>query len=472
MDLPLTIRDAAAGLRDHSYTSTELTTAMLAKSKELNPTLGAFIAFTEEGALKAAADADANFASGVDKSPLQGIPLAVKDIIATADAPTTANSLVLAPEWGDGIDAAVVEKLRAAGAAITGKLVLNEFATGQPDPAKPFPMPQNPWDLPRSASGSSSGTGLAVSAGMVLGGLGTDTGGSTRGPSSFNGISGIKQTFGRVSKYGCVPLGYSLNHINPMARSAYDCALILQVIAGYDPRDPTTIDVPVPDYIAALTGSVAGVRIGIPTTYFFDAPELDAEVKASVMAAIETLKAAGATVVDVPIPYLAEAKDANTIIMAGESGAYHRPDVGTKFDDYGRFTVQSVTRGNLYSASDYVQAQRFRSYFKKAVAAAMAPIDVLITPTSTTTATLREEMMADPNRQLTARSFTGVWNLTGLPAMAIPTGMSSAALPMPMSMQIIGKPFAEEMVLNVADAYQRMTAHHLNVPPIAAAVAV
>ena len=465
MDLPLTIKDAAAGLRSGAYSSTELTTALLAKSKELNPTLGAFIAFTEEGALKAAAAADANFAGGVDKSPLQGIPMAVKDIIATADAPTTANSLVLAPEWGDGIDAAVVEKLRAAGVAITGKLVLNEFATGQPDPSGPFPMPQNPWDLPRSASGSSSGTGIAVSAGMVLGGLGTDTGGSTRGPSSFNGISGIKQTFGRVSKYGCVPLGYSLDHINLMARSAYDCALILQVIAGYDPRDPTTVNVPVPDYVAALTGSVAGVRIGIPTTYFFDAPELDPEVKA-----------AGATVFDVPIPYLAEAKDANTIIMAGESGAYHRPDVGTKFDEYGRFTVQSVTRGNLFSASDYVQAQRFRSYFKKAVAAAMAPIDVLITPTSIGTATLRAEMMANPAAQLTSRSFTGVWNLTGLPAMAIPTGMSSAELPLPMSMsmsmQIIGKPFAEEMVLRGADAYQRLTTHHLNVPPISAAVAV
>ncbi|MEI7924735.1 MAG: amidase [Chloroflexota bacterium] len=468
MDLPLTIKDAAAGLRAKTYSSTELTKALLAKAKELNPTLGAFITFTEEGALAAAATADAELAAGTDRGPLQGIPMAIKDIIATADAPTTANSLVLDRAWGAGYDATVIEKLRAAGAAITGKLVLNEFATGQPDPSKPFPMPQNPWDLPRSASGSSSGTGIAVSSGMVLGGLGTDTGGSTRGPSSFNGISGIKQTFGRVSKFGCVPLGYSLDHINPMARSAYDCALILQVIAGYDPKDPTTVDVPVPDYVAALTGSVKGVKIGVPMEYFFDSPQLDPEVRAAVLAAVEVLKGAGAIVTEVTVPHAAEAKDANTIIIASEAGAYHRLDLQSQFDQYGRFTSESITRSVLFSGADYVQAQRFRSYFKKAVAAVMEPLDVLITPTSIGTATLRAEM--SPGKMLESPGFTGQWNLTGLPALAIPTGLSSNTLP--MSMQIIGKPFAEATVLAVGDAYQRLTTHHLNVPPIAAGVAV
>ena len=468
MDLPLTIKDAAAGLRGGAYSSAELTSAFMRKAKELNPTLGAFITFTDDGAMSAAAAADADFAKGVDKGPLQGIPMAVKDIIATADAPTTANGLVLDPAWGAGYDATVVAKLRAAGAAITGKLVLNEFAIGQPDASKPFPMPQNPWDLPRSAAGSSSGTGIAVAAGLILGGLGTDTGGSTRGPSSFNGHTGLKQTYGRVSKFGCVPLGYSLDGINPMARSAYDCALILQVIAGYDPKDPTTVDVAVPDYVAAMTGDVTGVRIGIPMAYFFDSPDLSAEQKDNVMKAVDVLKGAGAIIVDVTIPYAAEAKDANTIIMVCEAAAYHRPDLGSMFDTYGKFTTQVLTRGLLFSGADYVQAQRFRSYFKKVIADVMSTVDVLIVPTSTTTATLRSEM--SPAMMLNTPSFTGILNLTGMPAMALPTGLTEA--PLPTSMQIVGKPFDEAMVLRVGDAYQRLTSHHLNVPPIAAAVAV
>ena len=466
--MPITIKDAAAALRAGTVTSAELTKVHLDKIAALNPTLGAFITVMPEIAMAEAAAADAMFASGVDKGPLQGIPMAAKDIIATKTAPTTANSVVLDPKWGEGYDAAVVEKLRDAGAVFVGKTVLSEFANGAPDPAKPFPMPQNPWDLPRTAAGSSSGTGIAIASGLVLGGLGTDTGGSTRGPSSVNGGTGMKQTFGRVSKFGCVPLGYSLDGINPMARTAYDCALILQVIAGYDPKDPTTVDVPVPDYVAALTGDVKGVKIGVPMEYFFDSPQLDPEVRAAVLAAVEVLKGAGAIVTEVTVPHAAEAKDANTIIIASEAGAYHRLDLQSQFDQYGRFTSESITRSVLFSGADYVQAQRFRSYFKKAVAAVMEPLDVLITPTSIGTATLRAEM--SPGKMLESPGFTGQWNLTGLPALAIPTGLSSNTLP--MSMQIIGKPFAEATVLAVGDAYQRLTTHHLNVPPIAAGVAV
>ncbi|MEI7926284.1 MAG: amidase [Chloroflexota bacterium] len=470
MDIPLTIKDAAAGLRSGAFTSTELTKALLDKAHALNPTLGAFITFTDETAMAAAAAADAAFAAGKDAGPMQGIPYAAKDIIATSEAPTTANGLVLDPEWGAGYDATVIEKLKAAGAVLTGKLVLNEFAIGQPDPAKPFPMPQNPWDLPRSASGSSSGTGIAVAAGMVLGGLGTDTGGSTRGPSSFNGITGLKQTFGRVSKFGCVPLGYSLDHINPMARSAYDCALMLQIMAGYDPKDPNTVDVPVPDYVAALTGDVKGVKIGVPMSYFYDDPDMNAETRSAVLAAIDVLKGAGAEVTEITIPHLAEAKDANTIIMFCEAAAYHRPDLAGMFDTYGKFTSQSLARGILWSGADYVQAQRFRSYFKKVIQGVFEQFDVLITPTSPSPAPLRADM--SPEKQLTARSFTGFWNLTGLPALALPVGLTTTAPTLPLTMQIVGTAFAEPMVLRVGDAYQRLTTHHLNVPPIAANVAV
>lgn len=468
MDLPLTIKDAAAALRAKQISSVELTSGLLGRIKELNPTLGAFITVTEETAKAEAAEADARFAAGTDLGPLQGIPYGLKDIIATKDAPTTANGVILDPAWGEGHDAAVTERLRAAGAVLMGKTVLNEFAIGMPDPAKNFPMPQNAWDLERSGSGSSSGTGIALSAGLILGGLGTDTGGSTRGPSSWNGVSGMKQTFGRVSKWGCVPLGYSLDSINPMARSAYDCALMLNVLAGYDARDLCTVDVPVPDYTATLTGDVKGLRIGVPTSYFFDSPELDPETKAAVLEGIDTLKGAGAVAKEVHIPHAREAKDANQVIMYTEAFAYHKMDLASRFDEYGKFTSQVLARGLFYTGGDVTQAQRFRTYFKKKVAEVMADLDVLVVPTSIGPAPKRADM--DPGQQLTAAGFTPQWNLTGLPAAAIPCGFSASGLP--LSMQVVGKPFAEQTVFQVAEAYQRLTDWHLRVPPIAVAAAV
>lgn len=238
MPLPLTIEEAHAALRAGQVTSTELTAAALARIESLDDRVGAFLE-VNAAARAQAEQADADLAAGTDRGPLHGIPFGLKDILATADQPTTANSLVLDPEWGAGYDSVVTERVRAAGAVIIGKLVLSEFAIGAPDAEKPFPIPRNPWDLGRSAAGSSSGTGIAVATGMVLGGIGTDTGGSVRGPASFNGHTGLKVTFGRVPKWGVTPLGYTLDSIGPMARSAWDCAAILNVIAGHDPRDIT-----------------------------------------------------------------------------------------------------------------------------------------------------------------------------------------------------------------------------------------
>jgi aspartyl-tRNA(Asn)/glutamyl-tRNA(Gln) amidotransferase subunit A len=466
-DLPLTIKAAAAALRDGQITSVDLTAGMLDRIEHLNPRLGAFIAVSGETALVAAQQADADFAKGVDKGPLQGIPLGVKDIIATRDAPTTANSHILDPAWGADWDAPVVERLRAAGAVIVGKTVTSEFACGAPDPDNGFPMPKNPWNLEHSAAGSSAGTGIAVAAGLVLGGLGTDTGGSVRGPASANGHSGLKVTFGRVPKFGCVPLGYSLDSIGPMARTAWDCAALLKVMAGYDARDPTAAQAPVPDYPAALTGQIQGLRIGVPTAYFFDAPELDPEVKSAVLEGIEVLRRAGAVVREVTIPHVEVAKNANNMIWASEAFAYHQEDLRTRWELYGRYTRTMIARGALFNGPDYIQAQRVRAYFKKAVAAVMADLDVLITPTSTTPAEKIADM--DMQRRLLGASFTGVWNLIGLPALALPCGFSSTELP--LSMQIVGKAFDEATVLRVGDAYQQSIDWHLRVPPIAVEVA-
>lgn len=467
-EIPLTIKGAASAMRDGQITSVDLTAALLERIEHLNPRLGAFIAVTAEPALAAARQADADLNRGIDKGPLQGIPLGVKDIIATRDAPTTANSHILDRNWGANWDAPVVERLRNAGAVLLGKTVTSEFACGAPDPDNGFPMPKNPWNLEHSAAGSSAGTGIAVAAGLALGGVGTDTGGSVRAPAAANGHSGLKVTFGRVPKFGVVPLGYSLDSIGPMARTAWDCAALLGVMAGYDPRDPTAADVLVPDYTAALTGNVKGLRVGVPSSYFFDSLELNAEVKAAVLEGIQALERAGALVREVTIPHAEVAKIANNVIMSAEAFAYHHDDLRDRWQLYGRYTRTTIARGALFNGPDYVQAQRVRSYFKKAVAAAMADVDVLVTPTSATPAEKSANM--DPLKRLTGGSvsFTGVWNLIGLPALALPCGFSASGLP--LSMQIVGKPFDEATVLRVGDAFQQLTDWHLQLPPIAATV--
>jgi aspartyl-tRNA(Asn)/glutamyl-tRNA(Gln) amidotransferase subunit A len=463
-DLPVTITEAGLWLRDGRITALALTELLLARSHAAQDTIAAFNCITDQAALAAARQADADFAAGIDKGPLQGIPLAVKDIIATRDAPTTSNSPNMEPAWGNRDDATVVKKLRAAGAVLTGKLSLFEYATGWPDPTTGFPIAKNPWDLERTPGGSSSGTGAAIAAGLILGGLGTDTGGSIRGPASYCGISGMKQTFGRVSKDGCVPLGYSVDHIGPMARSARDCALMLQVMAGYDPADPTTVNIPVPDMTGTLDGSVAGVRIGVPRDYFFTVEQLSAEVKAAVEAAIDRLRDAGATIVDVTIRFADKARMANRITSTCEALAYHLPDLQKQPEKYGKHARRAILLGSLFSGADYVQAQRFRSLFKAEVNAVLGPqADVLIVPTSLAPAPRFDEY--SPLGTVTAPGFTPPWNLTGLPALSIPSGFSASGLP--IGMQVVGQAFDEPMVFKVADAYQQLTDWHLRVPEIA-----
>jgi aspartyl-tRNA(Asn)/glutamyl-tRNA(Gln) amidotransferase subunit A len=303
---------------------------------------------------------------------------------------------------------------------------------------------------------------------MVLGALGTDTGGSVRGPASFNGHTGLKVTYGRVPKFGVVPLAYSLDSIGPMARTAWDCAALLAVMAGHDPRDLDAVDQPVPDYTAALSGNARGMRIGVPRSYFYDVDGLNEEVKAAVLTGIDVLREAGAVIKDVVIPHAEQAKFANNLIMTAEASAYHHDDLRDRWQLYGRYTRTNLAKGVLFSGPDYVQAQRFRSYFKKAVAAAMRDVDVLITPTSPKPAEKIAEF--DHEKRLLGQiSFMGMWNLTGLPALAVPCGFSSEGLP--LSMQIVGKPFDEATVLRVGDAYQQIVDWQLRVPQMAQVVA-
>jgi aspartyl-tRNA(Asn)/glutamyl-tRNA(Gln) amidotransferase subunit A len=263
-----------------------------------------------------------------------------------------------------------------------------------------------------------------------------------------------------VSKQGCVPLGYSLDHIGPMARTARDCALMLQVMAGSDLLDPTTATVPVPDYVASLTGTAEGVRIGVPREFFFDHPDLDEEVREAALRSIDVLSAAGAIVKDVVLPHAAISRTAQRVIMLGEAYAYHKTDLQRRPEAYGKHTRRTLLEGALFSAADYVQAQRVRSIIKQEALEALSDLDVLVTPTLSTLAPVFDG--TDPDSMRGSPSYTSIWNLTGQPAASVCCGFSESGLP--VGLQIIGKPFDEATVLRVADAYQALTDWHTRTP--------
>jgi aspartyl-tRNA(Asn)/glutamyl-tRNA(Gln) amidotransferase subunit A len=466
-ELPLTITEAAAALRSGTVTSVELTTAVLAKADELDSDLGTYVQRLDEQALARAATADAAFESGRDLGPLQGIPLGIKDIISLDGSATTAQSLILDPVWGNRGDAPVVARLRDAGAVFTGKTSTMEFAIGTPDPAKPFPIPRNPWDRERWAGGSSSGAGSGVAAGLFLGGVGTDTGGSVRCPAAYCGISGIKATFGRVPKSGCVPLGYSYDNIGPLARSAADCAVMLNVMAGYDASDPYAADVPVPDYTVGLDGDLTGVRLAVDRVHTVDRDNCDPAVGAALDAAIEVLLAAGATVEEISLPLYDELVAAALTGIVAEAYTYHRNDLARRWGDYGEGTRRSVVLGALLSAGDFTQSQRVRAKGLAAMVAAFEPFDAVLTPTALTGAPVLEGLDLSAIFEVMA---TPVWNAVGFPALSVPMGFDANGLP--LGLQITARPWAESNACRVGHAFQVRTDWHRRQPATAATPAL
>jgi aspartyl-tRNA(Asn)/glutamyl-tRNA(Gln) amidotransferase subunit A len=460
-ELPLTISDTVTALRGGELTATALVEKLIARADRLDEALGCYLHRTDEAALAAAAAADEALATGDPVGPLTGIPLAVKDIIAVDGTPTTAQSLVLDPSFGAQGDAPVVARLRAAGAVLTGKVTTMEYAIGCPDASKPFPIPRNPWGLDFWTGGSSSGTGNGVAAGLFLGGLGTDTGGSVRLPASWCGISGLKQTFGRVPKSGCVPLGYSYDNIGPMARSARDCAIMLAVMAGHDGSDACSVDRPVDDYLAALDGDVSGLRIGVVTD-LIDAAHGDPDNAARFRAAVDVLAAAGADIVEVTLPYRAEVHTAVMSGLTAEAFAYHRNDMATRWTDYGGPTRTAIALAAFTGSADYAQAQRVRRVAVGACAELFDNVDIVAHPSCAVPAPLLAELTF---AGLIDSIYTQYWNGVGNPAISIPMGLTASGLP--VGLHLAGRPFQEDIVLKVADAYQRLTDHHLAVAAIA-----
>jgi aspartyl-tRNA(Asn)/glutamyl-tRNA(Gln) amidotransferase subunit A len=457
----LTLARAVALVRDRQVSPVELTEQALARVEAVEGSLNAFITVTGDSALEAAKEAEKAIAGGKVIGPLQGIPVAVKDLFDTAGVRTTSGSKILSDNVADA-DSGAVERLKAGGAVLVGKLNLHEFAFGATGVNPHYGPARNPWDTGRITGGSSSGSGASVAGGECLAALGTDTGGSIRIPASLCGITGLKPTFGRVTRRGVLPLSWSLDHVGPMARTAEDCAIVLQALAGHDPDDASSSREPVPDYVAGLQGGVKSLRVGVPREFFFD--ELDPEVEAAVRAAIEKFRELGGDVRDVSLPLIAEAPAAVTAIMLPEALAFHQRWLAERPDDYGEDVRFRLENGATFLAVHYVQAQRFR---EKIVAAwrdeVFDRVDVIATPTTMLPAPPIER--GDLRTTFSLIRNTNPLNLLGVPAISAPCGFTASGLP--IGLQLAGRWWDEGTVLRAVHAYQEATDWHTRRPTVA-----
>jgi aspartyl-tRNA(Asn)/glutamyl-tRNA(Gln) amidotransferase subunit A len=458
----LTISEAANGIRRGEFSPLELTKACLARIEAIDGKLHSFITLTADRAIEQAREAEKELHSGTDRGPLHGIPIALKDLYATKGIRTTCHSAVL-EHWIPDHDATAVTKLQEAGTILLGKLGMHEFAFGGPSVDAPFPAVRNPWDTAHIPGGSSSGSGAALAAGVCCGALGSDTGGSIRTPSSHCGIVGIKPTYGRVSRYGVVPLSWSLDHAGPMARSVEDCSTLLQVIAGYDVKDPASANVAVPNFSAQLKDGIKGLRVGVPRARWFDENKgADPETEAVFNDALKFLASLGAVIVEIDGQLFSNARKANQTILVCEAYAYHEKTLQATPMKFGSSVRRRMLEGAFLSAADYLTAQRARSVLNDQIRANFSRVDVFATPSAPRPPEAFESM--DPNEQNLRPNFTNPFNLTGLPAISVPCGFTSGNLP--AGLQIAAQPFEEATCLRVAYAYEQATEWHKRRPPI------
>ena len=377
--------------------------------------------------------------------------MALKDLYDTAGVRTTAGSRVMADRIPTE-DATATSRLKAAGAVLLGKLAMHEFAHAGPDPTCGFPLARNPWNLEYEPGGSSSGSAAAVAAGLCMGSLGSDTGGSILGPASICGIIGLKPTYGLVSRYGVVPLSWTLDHCGPMAWTVEDTAILLQAIAGYDPRDPTSSRVAVPDYSSALREEVKGLKVGVPRHFFFaDSPKINREILSIVENALTDLQDMGAVIEEVTVPSLKHEVAMQPVIYLSEGYAYHHRNLRDRPQDFGERARAMFRAGGLFTSADYIQAQRMRKIMSREFALVLQKVDVIASPTRSyhTRRFGETDVMTTPR----ALSFTGMYNMTGMPGISVPCGFTAAGLP--VGLQIAGKPSDEATVLRAAYAYQQ-----------------
>ena len=486
MDLnQLTIDDAGAQLRAGELTAEELARAALARIAATEPRLHSFITVTPELALQQARASDARRAAGTARGPLDGVPVAIKDMINTKGVRTTAGSRIL-ETFISPYDATVARRLFEAGAVCVGKANCDEFAMGSSNENSAYGGARNPWDASRVPGGSSGGSAAAVAAGQCLGALGTDTGGSIRQPAAHCGIVGLKPTYGRVSRYGVIAYASSLDQVGPMARTVRDAAHLLAVIGGHDGLDSTSVPEPVPDYVRGLDGGVRGLRLGLPKEYF--GAGIAPDVASAVRSAVQQLEGLGATVDEVSLPHTEYAVATYYLIATAEASSnlarYDGTRYGLRVDrGNGLLDMYQQTRASGFGAevkrrimlgtyalsagyydAFYVKAQRVRTLIRRDFERVFAACDAIVTPTTPTTAFKLGEKTTDPLEMYLSDIFTISVNLAGLPGVSLPCGFDAQGLP--IGLQIVGKPFDEPTVLKTAHAFEQATDWHRRRPTL------
>jgi aspartyl-tRNA(Asn)/glutamyl-tRNA(Gln) amidotransferase subunit A len=459
-----TIAEAARLIAAKKLSPVELTQACLDRVRRLDDRLHAFVRLTEERALAEARAAEAAIMADAPKSPLHGIPIGLKDIVDTKGLPTTCGSKILQDNIPDA-DAACAEKLADAGTVLIGKTTTHEFADGGPSFDLPKPPARNPWNTEHFTAGSSSGTGAGVAAGLILGGIGTDTGGSIRGPAALCGIAGIKPTYGLVSRAGVAPAAFSLDHIGPMAWNAEDCALMLQALAGHDPRDPASADRPIPDYTAQLGAGIKGLKIGILHHFHETDCKVSTGTQRGIDAAIATLRELGAEIREVQLSPLQDWQACGSLISITERAAAYEEWARSRLGDFSGRVQRRLMLGALVSGVDYVQAVRRRRELRAEMQAAMAGLDILLTAAAPGEAPKLDSVAI---WDLFERpSFTIPFNVSGYPAISICAGFGEGGLP--VAIQLAAKPFQEPTLFRVADSFEKATAFRNARPEIVAA---
>jgi aspartyl-tRNA(Asn)/glutamyl-tRNA(Gln) amidotransferase subunit A len=477
----LTITEALEQLRARQFSAVELTRAYLDRIEQHDSSIQAYLTVTPDRALADAEAADQALASG-DSRPLLGIPLAIKDVLSTAGIETTCGSRIL-KGYVPIFTATAVKRLESAGMIMLGKTNMDEFAMGSSTENSAYKVTRNPWDTTRVPGGSSGGSSAAVAARMAAGAVGTDTGGSIRQPGAFCGIVGLKPSYGRVSRYGLVAFGSSLDCAGPMARTVEDVARLLAVMAGHDPLDSTSLDVPVPDYRAALTGSVRGMKIGVPKEYFIDG--IQPEIERAVRAAIEHLRGLGAEVIDISLPHTDYSLPVYYIIAPAEASAnlarYDGIRFGQRIDKGEMWDTYKATRGQGFGAevkrrimlgtyalsagyydAYYGKAQQVRTLIRRDFDRAFEQVDAVLAPTTPKTAFKLGENVNDPLQMYLEDVFTLPPSLAGVAGLSVPCGFDSNGLP--IGLQVIAAPFREEVALRVAHAYEQTTDWHKRLP--------
>ncbi len=446
------IAEAAKLIAARKLSPVELTQSCLDRMSAMDGTLHAFVLPTPERAMADAKAAEAAIMKDGPIGPMHGIPIGLKDIVDTAGIPTTCQSKILQDNV-PSTDATCAAKLAAAGTVLMGKLTTHEFADGGPSFDLPKPPACNPWNPDHFTAGSSSGTGAAVASGMILCGIGTDTGGSIRGPAALCGIAGMKPTYGLVSRAGVAPAAFSLDHIGPMAWTAEDCAIMLQVLAGHDRKDPASADRPIPDYTGLIGFSLRGARIGVIRHFHEHDHPVHPATQSGIDNALVVLRDLGAEIKDVTLSPLQDWHACGSLISITERAAAYEEWARTRLGDFSERVQRRLMLGALISGVDYVQAVRRRRELRAELQAAMADLDVVLTAGAPNEApkmdaVARWDLFDKPN-------FTIPFNVSGYPAMCVCSGFGPQGLP--VSLQIVGKPFQEAKVFQVADAFEKAT---------------